>query len=285
VIVRAVSDPAGVEPVTGAVTAAASAIERTGLLPRLLGPLADEIGADLVARHRQRNAEKVARKAARRLGRRLDEPGAVSPRVAHRVFEEGSYTDDDVMLEYLAGTLAAARTPDGRDDRAAYYANLVASLSADQIRLHHAVYTAAATAQLSAGERYGIARVDFDHCVYTTVSEAAAVLMPLEDVEPSDQVAETLMTLRREGLLTTWAQGSAQHFGLAEFGDQLVLAAYPSALGCLLYLWAYGIRTSDVGEFTRLILQSFDPPGPTFSTIRLAGFTNPEGWRDGPVSA
>jgi hypothetical protein len=270
------------EPVSTAAGAVLGAAERAGVVQNLLGPISKSIGENWAERYRQRNLARLVRKSARRAGSQLQQPGGVHPRVAHRVLEEGSYVEDDVMLEYLAGVLAAARTPDGRDDRAAYYANLVASLSADQIRLHHAVYAAAATAPLRAGQRYGMSQVDFDHCVYGTVQEAVTLLEPLEEVDASDRVLETLTALRREGLLTTWAQGSAVNFGLGDFGHQLVFAAYPSALGCLLYLWAYGVRTSDVEEFTRFSPQPFDPPGPTLTKVHLGGFTNPEGWRDAP---
>jgi hypothetical protein len=261
----------GVEPVTGAAAAAASAIEKSGLLPRLLGPLADEIGADLVARHRQRNAEKVARKAIRRLGARLDQNGAVNPRVAHRVFEEGSYVEDDVMLEYLAGTLAAARTPDGRDDRGAYYANIVAALSANQIRIHHAMCSALATTPVGPQMNFTDGATLFRNAVYTPMMLARQLLVgprSEDDVSSPNLVAETVVGLGREGLLTDYAVSHPRTLRYSGF-DVPVVMLVPSTLALHLFLWAYGIHDGDVNGIDRCLNRPFDPPGPVFAEFRL----------------
>jgi len=120
-------------PVSAA-TAAGSDGAKTanGLLTRALGPTADAIGQDLAARYseyRQRNTGRIigrAEKKARESGR----SGSVHPRVAHRVIEEGSFGDDAVIADYLGGLLAGGRTPNGRDDRAIVWSNLVTALSA-----------------------------------------------------------------------------------------------------------------------------------------------------------
>ena len=112
----------GVEPVSAAAGAVLGAAERAGIVQNLLGPISKSIEENWGERYRQRNLARPVRKGARRAGSQLSEPGGVHPRVAHRILEEGSYVEDEVMLEYLAGILAAARTPDGRDDRGAYYA-------------------------------------------------------------------------------------------------------------------------------------------------------------------
>jgi hypothetical protein len=110
------------------------------------------------------------------------------------VLEEGSYVEDDVMLEYLAGMLAAARTADGRDDRAAYYANTVASMTANRIRLHHAVYATLATAPLEEGEEFGDGNVMRKHTVYTSMDAAVELL----DAPPGeDWVSDAILSLSR----------------------------------------------------------------------------------------
>jgi hypothetical protein len=241
------------------------------LLPRLLGPLADEIGADLVARHRQRNAEKVARKAIRRLGAKLDQDGAVSPRVAHRVFEEGSYVEDDVMLEYLAGTLAAARTPTGKDDRAAYYANIVASLSANQIRLHHAICSAVATYTLGEGESFGNAATLQRHAVYAPMMVARQLLSGPEseaDVTSPNLVGETVTGLHRENLVQYFAVTHADTLGYEGY-DVPIIMATPTLLALHLYLWAYGIHDGELDTIARCLDRPFDPPGPVFTDFQL----------------
>lgn len=140
-----------VEPITtGAVVAAGAAIarasgsndgpEKARLLSRVFGKSADSLG-DALGRwtdYRLRNVGRIVDAADRR------SPGdnaAVAPRIAHRIIEDGSFCDDELMAEYLGGLLATARTPSGRDDRAITWTSLVTQMSVFEIRAHYLIYT------------------------------------------------------------------------------------------------------------------------------------------------
>lgn len=110
------------------------------LVGRVLGPAADEYGAHLaerVAAWRVRNAERIAEKAAEKATGR---DGVVPPRVAYKILDDGTLTDDDVAVEYLSGMLAGSRTPSGKDDRALVWSDLVSRMSSIQVRAHYLLY-------------------------------------------------------------------------------------------------------------------------------------------------
>lgn len=132
-----------VEPATGALGVAKAsdqALAVTGnLLQRVLGPSADEIGIALArfTAFRVGNVTKIV-EGAERKGR--NRRGSVPPRVVHRVLEDGSYSDDSVIVEYLSGVLAASRAEGGRDDRGVSWSTLIAGMSSIQIRAHYLFY-------------------------------------------------------------------------------------------------------------------------------------------------
>jgi len=262
------------DPLTGAIVGAAgSAAKETatsGLLRRLVGPLADEVGLSWAAGYRQHNAEKIAQKAARKAGLEgMASPGAIHARVAHRVLEDGSYVNDDVMQEYLAGLLAGSRTERGNDDRAAYYVDLIATLPAAQVRLHHAIYSALATA--GQGDHYG--REDFleTHALIVPLSAAAEVAEVPADVDPQDAVAEALLGLYREGLISTVGVAPSKTLGLGGAEPGVVALATPTQMGCMLALWGHAVRDADVARLPETVPCDFDPPGPDFAVWRFRG--------------
>lgn len=137
------------DPVSGAALGAAGkaadsvAGEVGGLLARVFGPAADEMGEAFgrYTSYRVGNATKIVEAASRKNGPK-NEGGQVPPRLAHSLLDAGSYCDDEVMVDYLGGVLAGGRTPSGRDDRAVSWSNLITQLSAAQLRTHYLLYTA-----------------------------------------------------------------------------------------------------------------------------------------------
>lgn len=258
------------EPISGAVIAAgkaAKAADESKLLSRLVGPVFDEMGLNLAERYRNRNAAKVARRAARRLGEeQLGLPGAVHPRVAHRILDDGSFVHEDVMQEYLAGLLAGSRTENGEDDRAAYYVDLVASMPSTQVKLHHAIYAAVATAE--PGQDFGLGPVLGRHTVVTDLDIAATAIDVPSDLDREYATAEALLGLHREGLIETYGIGTASELGLSTSDTQLLLAM-PTTMGCFLALWAHGLRDADVTAMGRILPCDFDEPGPAFTSFEL----------------
>lgn len=132
-------DPVVTSAVVKAATSSEAAAASARLWERFLGPTADVLGSHLAnwTEKRLENVGRIARKAqAKNAGR----DGAVNPRVAKQILDDGSYSDDEMMAEYYSGILAASKSPDGRDDMGLPWTSLVSSLSSFQVRMHYILY-------------------------------------------------------------------------------------------------------------------------------------------------
>jgi hypothetical protein len=112
-------------------------------IEKLLGPTAEYLGHGLrdFAQKRAQNINRIFQNASSKLGEKLETPGEVPPKVLKAVLEDGSFSNDDLAVEYLGGILASSRTDNGRDDRGARIAKAVGSLSTYQLRTHYLVYS------------------------------------------------------------------------------------------------------------------------------------------------
>ncbi|WZH36252.1 MAG: hypothetical protein PIR02_16010 [Microbacterium enclense] len=124
-------EPNAMDPIS---TAVGTQIAQAGggVLARLLGPLADEWGQELLNRYRNRNVKRVVDRADEK-----SENGTIPLRVAAEVFDKAQWADDEFIAEYLSGVLAGARTPSGADDRGVSWTALIGRMSSDQLRLHY----------------------------------------------------------------------------------------------------------------------------------------------------
>ena len=111
------------EPLTtvGVSAIAAAAYVSKDVVSRILGPTADYLGDEFreFTRKRMDNVGKIFSNAERKLGNKLHNPGQVPPKVLKTIINEGSYSDDDIAVEYFGGVLASSRTDVSRDDRGA----------------------------------------------------------------------------------------------------------------------------------------------------------------------
>ena len=185
-------------------TAAANPPEAGGLvaagwaITRVLGPSVSAVGNALGdwTDFRMRNLIKLDQKMARRLQQDDDPEQTVHPRVAKEVLDEGTWIDDDLHLEYLAGLMVSARSKDGVSDHQAYLARVATSLTADQVRMHYLMVSAYA----GYWDGKGLCPFPFDrkdhyrrHAIRATEEEVK------EKFPRFDDVARGLL---REGLLT-----------------------------------------------------------------------------------
>ena len=135
------------EPLTtigvSAIAAGAGAYVTRDVVSRILGPTADYLGGELkeFTQRRMENVGRIFSNAEDKLGDRLNNPGQVPPKVLKTVINEGSYSDDQIAVEYFGGVLASSRTEVSRDDRGARMAMMIDSLSAYQIRTHYLIYS------------------------------------------------------------------------------------------------------------------------------------------------
>lgn len=123
----------------GTKIADSAASETVSLLQRLLGPSADVIGEGWADRLRQRNLTKLLEKTEKRSSGGAN-PGWAQPRVADAVFGAAQFASDEIVTDYLSGVLASARSPEDPSDDALPWSNLVARLSALQLRIHYVAY-------------------------------------------------------------------------------------------------------------------------------------------------
>lgn len=229
-----------VDPVVGLAAKAVSteiAKAAPGLVGRVLGPAADEVGAAL-GRYTNRQLANVGRvaDAAGRKGPK-DRSGFVGPRAAAKIIEDSAYADNEIVAEYLSGVLASSRSEDGSDDRAVAWSALVGRLSSPALRLHFILYSTTRAALL--GKKITIREL----CEKRLFLPFSAFI-GVEGGLSFEQFVEGVYELDREQLVTGWAFGDPKSLiemtGLEKnFPDEGV-AFSVSRAGLGLWLWGLG---------------------------------------------
>lgn len=226
-----------------------------GLMSRVFGPAADEIGTALgrFASYRVGNVQKIAAAADRR-SLASGREGVINPRLARSVLEEGSYCDDELMAEYLGGLLAGGRTPSGRDDRAVSWSHLVTSMSALQLRAHFVFYREWAHALQ--GSDIELSNDTSKAEMLVELNDLLEILLEVNpELSGSAVITEIISGLSRNDLIGSgWAAGSASTLenvkAHANVPFEHVFRAFPTIAGIALFGWACGLPGIDPSEFT-----------------------------------
>ena len=248
-----------VEPITGAVVAKAMGKNSpetqraiSNLMIRLFGPSADAIGEALgrYTSYRLRNVGRIAERADFKSD--SDNQSAANPRVAHVLLDEGSYCDDEVMIDYLGGLLAASRTPSGRDDRAATWSSLVTSLSSLQIRAHYLLYREWAARLHDVGSiNLGLDSGRKVAQMNVKLEEFITCLLVGDEMESQAALTHAVPGLFRVGLLGgSYRYGAKGAVAAPTSEFEFLLVVEPSAAGMELYGWAQGLPGLNPHEFT-----------------------------------
>lgn len=239
-----------VDPLTGA---AAGEVAKAGggVLSRLLGPTADEMGVQLQEWYKRKNVERVARRAEAKA--HTGREGAVPPRVAADIFDKAQWADDEFVAEYLSGVLASARTPGGRDDSAISWTALVGRLPASHLRLHYVLYSTAR--ELMMGLPVGSIN-DIELSIYCPLEPVINALRP-SNSSSMDEVGhsfnEGFTNLAREGLLGDRSVNADAGMSVLPekiVPDRLGITYEVTYAGALLYLRGGGRRETLAGVFT-----------------------------------
>jgi hypothetical protein len=265
-----------------AVGHATPAVAATGLgvaaLKTIVGPTANVFGNTVAefVEYRLRNWLGIAKAAEQVLGE--DPPqGQVHARVVHRVLEEATYLDDEVMQQYAGGLLVASRTPEGRDDRAAYYINLLSSLTANQVRLHHAIYEALARHPRPPDHDIGHNDRAHELSVRVPITTATTPIDVAPGTRAVDAVSEAVIGLFRDGLIghgvAVGTPAELAPMGVSSVEPMMVVV--PNALGALLFLWGRGVRTANADDLGRVPMPPLSPPGPAFVHVEVGPWTSP----------
>lgn len=219
-------------------------------LNKMLGPTADYLGESIrdFAQKRAENIGKIFGSAESKLGPKLEQPGQVPPKVLKTIINEGSYSDDEIAVEYFGGILASSRTEQGRDDRGARIGKTLDGLSIYQIRSHYIVYSLVRKLFKDSGYLFNME----DRPRMQMFIPWSAYILSMEfDQKEMNQltsiVNHTFFGLSTDDLIETFQYGPKdyiqKHCPEATDGGILVT---PSAFGAELYLWGYGLGDKDL---------------------------------------
>ena len=227
-----------VDPVTtGGVVAGAWVVKK------LLAPTLDVIGDDLQKLY-VAGRDKIVGRAAAKVDD-LDDGKRANLRVARDVLWNGAFSESEVCVEYYAGLLAASRSVDGRDDKAAPFVDAVKSLASSQLRLHYGIYRSLERIleeDHANGERFTV----FD------IQERRDVFI----ASGPSNIALDLQVLQRGGLISEFDVGSRKIIREGQVYALPMYRARPTLFGITLYAaahnqlewWqAFGLRR--FGEF------------------------------------
>ena len=239
------------EPITtvgvSAIVAGASAYVTKDVILKILGPTADYLGGELreLTKKRMENVGRIFSNAKTKLSNRLDTPGQVPPKVLKTIIDEGSFSDDKVVVEYFGGVLASSRSEVSRDDRGARIAKMVDNLSAYQIRTHYLIYST--ISELFSNSVNNFNRTEDRRKMQLFIPSqgyAEAMEFTQREWDNPQILIHIFHGLETDGLIeNVWGIGNQEslkryfHTGKAP-GEGIVCA--PSTLGVELLLWAFG---------------------------------------------
>lgn len=226
-----------VDPVTTSVVVAGAWVGK-----KLLGPTLDAIGDDLQKLYAAGRDRIIGRAAAKVDD--LDDGRRANLRVARDVLWNGAFSESEVCVEYYAGLLAASRSVDGQDDKAAPFVDAVKSLASSQLRLHYGIYHSLERILEEAhanGERFDVFGIQERVDVFVYAPPAPA--LDLQVLQRSGLISEFEANIRK---ITREGREYALPFCRARptlFGITLYAAAHNQ----LEWWQAFGLRR--FGEF------------------------------------
>ncbi|WP_154793418.1 hypothetical protein [Occultella kanbiaonis] len=250
------------------VTGAAAVVGAAILVGKqVLGPTIQQFGKDLEAVYSAWRAENFKRILERAARRKPSGDSGVHPRVAHEVLDAGSWVNDDVQQEYLAGLLNSARSPDGQDDGMAYLARIAANMTALQTRVHNAIYSALPRSVEPEGGEWPRPFAFHATLGFTVTTDLADFEAAVGN--HGVKIVDAFNALNRDGLLVDFGHGLAIQGGPV---NMKYVWAMPTALGARLYLTARGSGmrpADDILQLSREQLDTFDPEPPRLQRAKV----------------
>ena len=187
------------------------------------------------------------------MGNKIDENGIVAPKILKGIIDNGTWCEERLQLEYFGGILASSRTDKSRDDRGAYFINLIARLSTYQLRIHFLFYKS--LINHCKGEK-----VNFDdwearcklrlHIPMNTLIDA----MNFSDNElknMSNIIRNAIWGLSNENLIGNFSYGEAAFYVVESTEKEVLKEGFifePTIVGIELIMWAYGYGQTDISE-------------------------------------
>jgi len=238
------------EPITTVGLGAVAAYLGKDGLNKMLGPTADYLGESLrdFAQKRAQNVGKIFGNAEKKLGQKIEQPGQVPPKVLKTIINEGSYSDDEIAVEYFGGILASSRTEQGRDDRGARIGKILDGLSVYQIRTHYIVYTLVRKIFKDSGYKFNQDDRPRMQIFIPWDSYVGAMEFSQSEMNQFTSIVNhSFFGLNTDDLIETFQYGPEEHMKkhCAEINGGGIIVS-PSAFGAELYLWGYGQGDKDL---------------------------------------
>jgi len=221
---------------------------------KILGPTAEYIGEQIKewTEKRINNTARIFQNANSKLGDKINQEGNVSPKVLKGILEDGAWCEEDLQIEYFGGVLASSRGEVSRDDRGAYYTNLISKLTTYQIRTHYLFYHLikkifdGRPININDGNEWWDLQV---YLPYSTYFEA----MDFNDIEYKEVwniLSHSTWGLNKEQLISDFSFGQKDHL-IAKFpqANNEGIVFKPSKLGVELFLWANGYGKEEANIF------------------------------------
>lgn len=235
------------EPITTVGLGAIAAYLGKDGLSKLLGPTADYLGGELqeFTKKRINNVGKIFENAENKLGDKIEQPGAIPPKVLKTIINEGSYSEDQIAIEYFGGVLASSRSEFSRDDRGARIAKALDNLSCYQLTCHYLIYST--ISNVFKGQKRSFN-------TYDNRGELE-ILMPLEGFSKAMGLSQKewdnpqLLSHIFHGLSSdeliwqNWAYGSVDALKKMSNGNNVSgpgIVCTPTSKGAELFLWGFG---------------------------------------------
>ncbi len=252
------------EPITTVGLGAVAAYLGKDGLNKILGPTADYLGESLrdFTQKRAQNVGRIFGNAEQKLGKKIEEPGQIPPKVLKTIINEGSYSDDEITVEYFGGILASSRTEQGRDDRGARIGKILDGLSVYQIRTHYIVYTLVRKIFKDSGYQFNMDDRPRMQLFIPWSSYSNAMEFSKNELNQITSILNhSFFGLYTENLIETFQYGQEEHIKkyFPEAKDDGILVS-PSAFGAELYLWGYGQGNKDL-SFILNDDEFYDMPG------------------------
>lgn len=234
---------------------------------KIIGPTSELLGNAIkdFTLARVENVRKIANVAIKKAKNINDETLFVHPSIVKDIIDEGSLRDDEIIVEYLGGILAASRTGSSRDDRGLKYTAIIKSMSAYEIRLHFILYAAIRSIfegripghgdvsleeKANMGISYGLRVVHFGQ------NELACALALDETERPHGYsiAVDALSGLSRLGLIADFTIESPESFKVkySKWGleqPHATIRVVPSITGFALMMQAFGHSNMSVLDF------------------------------------
>ncbi len=213
---------------------------------KLLGPTAEYIGIGVkeFTQKRVENVKKIFFKSKKLMDSRKQQSFDYdsSPIIIKTILGFGSYTEDELIQDYLACLLVSSRTTPSSDDRAAVFGYTLKNMTSLQVRTHFLFYTT--LRKLYVGKILNLSKMEERQSIQTYISSnlfMEHVFLKADEKENAQFLYENILHgLYKNGMIeNNFAFGSAQH--LSNFGPPTVvqpgIVFQPSIFGIELFLW------------------------------------------------